>query len=1175
MKKLFPFFAGFFLFSSISVKAQTLVFGGKLVGGASSESKVTKVINDQSGNIYVIGYYTDSLELDITGAVGGYTLTGGNPGVQYGYVAKYYTVGDIQWGITLSPSVGSSINLKDILVDDGNGRVIVAGSFNGDVEFNPMGTSNLWSSTTGEDGFFATYDIANGMLVSMHPLQNTNFNCSVNGIVMDMWGNLYATGFFDGNLDVNPDTTVSTITSAVSGTDAFIAKYDYNTYAYLYTRVLSGNGNESGDYIAPDGAGGVLVTGHFSNNIDLNWDVPVANFVTNGSDDIFYTHYDMSFNYVSGFNMGGTSYDYPKGLYITPSVNDVVMLSEFRSSMDLDPLGTTMSVTSDGLADIAVSKYAQDGTFINGIRLGNSGPNEAFFITKAPVSIAARSAEGNFYVAFNFDGALDVDPGAATEMISATATSSNTAIVELDANMNKVTYITNEARECRGMCFHPYNINEIVLGGAFNGGIVTDILPYDNVFNVSHTGTFGGYLTNFNECQLTVDVEMPYPYECGTCSATLVAHVQNALAGIYDAYWPTSGTSGLTAVNLCPGTHTVSVTDGHGCTPIVNPAPVNLLSHVPGSELQGIVTPVSTTCNNNLGTASVSVSNAVGTYTLSWSNGDTTAVADSLSAGIYTVNITDSLNCFVTESFSISDSDGPSITVNSTGNPACSNVASGTIDVTISGGAAPLEILWSNGATTEDLTGLTQGTYALVVTDANGCQAQVCISLTSSDPIQIYANSYNTTACITNDGSIVANVIGGTAPYTYLWNDPLAQTTDSASALYAGMYTVTVTDDNGCTASAMFGVSDIYGPTMNWWYNGSPSCYLGTGFIETDFIAWFPPYTVLWSEGSTTDDLYGIEEGGIFLQQITDDNGCKSVFRYDIPQMLPNTPNICMVTVDSTGTQNVIIWDKTTTPEADYYNIYREGFCSSTDFLPIGSVDHDSLSVFYDTVVNTETRSWKYYVTAMDSCGYESLPSEINKTIHLISAFTAAGDVELNWDAYVGRTVDHYEIFRVDPADSTAYLLIDSVSGITLTYLDTDNFTAYDGEEIEYYVEAIPVDPCYASRAFNQNASRSNHTRLSFSAPDTTTLVSGQLSVIEDLVRVYPNPASDRLNISISGSNTVYSAAVMNHVGQVVYRFELNRSAMISTSAWPQGVYYLKLAGNAQRDRVYKIVIAH
>jgi hypothetical protein len=238
-------------------------------------------------------------------------------------------------------------------------------------------------------------------------------------------------------------------------------------------------------------------------------------------------------------------------------------------------------------------------------------------------------------------------------------------------------------------------------------------------------------------------------------------------------------------------------------------------------------------------------------------------------------------------------------------------------------------------------------------------------------------------------------------------------------------------------------------------------------------------------------------------------------------------------------------------------------------------VSHDSLSVFYDTVVNTDTRSWTYYITAVDTCGYESLPSEINRTIHLTSAFNASGDVVLNWDAYVGREVSEYDVYRVDPVDPSVYTMINSVSGSTLAYIDTDDFTPYDGEDIEYYIEAVPVNPCFASRAFNQNASRSNHTRLAFAAPDTTTTAAAAMQATEDLIHVFPNPANDRVSITVSGSNSMYTAVLMNHVGQVVNSFTMSRSTSISTSGLNQGIYYLRLTNDQHQNKVFKLVIAH
>jgi hypothetical protein len=774
-----------------------------------------------------------------------------------------------------------------------------------------------------------------------------------------------------------------------------------------------------------------------------------------------------------------------------------------------------------------------------------------------------------FYAGLSFAGSLDVDPGAAAVNVTATNNPTNSAVIELSMadGSYKAHYVT-EAQYIKGFTQANYSNRNIMMAGEFNGTNV-DILPMADVFQVTHSNTnWGTFFTYFERCDTVLaSITLDHPYLCGTCDIDLTASATNGTAP-YSFYWNIDAT-GPTLSDLCPGNFYVSASDYHGC--YSGNAYMNIADH-DISPMSGAVSASASSCGNDYGSASVAVTGNMGPYTLQWSNGDTTAVADSLMAGFYTVNIFDTTGCYVTEPFSVNNTDGPSITLVSANGPNCGGTSTGSIDINVTGGAAPLTYLWSNGAGTQDLSGVPAGTYAVIVTDASGCQNQLCVDLTQGDPVTVSQLSGTTSTCYFNNGSIDVIAFGGTTPYSYQWDAAAGSQTDSnAVNLYAGAYSVTVTDALGCTATATFGVSDDTGPSISLWYDYPGSCYYGPGYIDVT-VSGNAPFTYAWSNGNTSEDNYGIQGGDYYLVA-TDAFGCKAFYSEHLYQFLPNPPYVCMVTVDSTGKHNVVVWDKTSAPEADHFQVYREGFCNSDNFLPIGSVDADSLSVFQDTVVNTETRSWRYYVTSIDSCGFESEASNINKTIHLTSAMNLSNNVDLDWEAYIGHTVIRYDIYRSDVADSTHFTYLDSVSGNTLSYTDTTGLSAYTGHHIEYYIEAIPEESCYATRAFNQNASRSNHTRLAFAVMDTTG--TADLLPVEDKILIYPNPAKDMVNIRVSGSDVTYQVLLMNQVGQAVAQFNLQGRTSFSTRELHQGIYYLRLVNEHLQAKTFKLVITH
>ena len=130
---------------------------------------------------------------------------------------------------------------------------------------------------------------------------------------------------------------------------------------------------------------------------------------------------------------------------------------------------------------------------------------------------------------------------------------------------------------------------------------------------------------------------------------------------------------------------------------------------------------------------------------------------------------------------------------------SCNGDADGSVDLTVSGGTLPYNYVWSNSATTEDISGLSSGTFNVVVTDANGCTATDSVTINESAAISTSIISTDVTCNGGYDGSADLTVSGGTAPYAFIWSN--SATTEDMVNLSSGTYTVTVTDANGCTTT--------------------------------------------------------------------------------------------------------------------------------------------------------------------------------------------------------------------------------------------------------------------------------------------------------------------------------------------------------------------------------------
>jgi len=203
----------------------------------------------------------------------------------------------------------------------------------------------------------------------------------------------------------------------------------------------------------------------------------------------------------------------------------------------------------------------------------------------------------------------------------------------------------------------------------------------------------------------------------------------------------------------------------------------------------------------NTGAIDVDVTGGCPPYTYSWTGpGGFTAITQDISglvSGDYTLTATDSLLVDAVETITVYTS-GPEISGVVT-NTGCPGTQDGEINVTVTGGTPPYTYLWSNGATTQDITGLGVGVYLLTVTDDNGCEDEFSFLVGGSDPITASFRVRNPSEGQGN-GEITVNPQGGSGTFTYLWNT--GESYQTLTNLSAGTYTVEITDTNGCQCVA-------------------------------------------------------------------------------------------------------------------------------------------------------------------------------------------------------------------------------------------------------------------------------------------------------------------------------------------------------------------------------------
>jgi hypothetical protein len=349
--------------------------------------------------------------------------------------------------------------------------------------------------------------------------------------------------------------------------------------------------------------------------------------------------------------------------------------------------------------------------------------------------------------------------------------------------------------------------------------------------------------------------------------------------GPFSYLWST-GSTGPEVHNLQPGWYTVTVTDAAGCTTQASAEVKSLGAQlsVTASQLQN------TSCYGVPGgLINTMVSGAAGSINYLWSNGATTSAIQQILPGTYTVTVTDSLGCQGGASFTITGPVHPYYsTTEVLQNVICHGENQGQIKAKIYGGVSPFNYLWSNGATTSTVNGLTAGIYSVTVTDAYGCTTSSSDTITGpSNPVLASVTMTQAVSCNNgNDGAAVALASGGNGGYSYLWSN--GSTASTLSGVPAGTYTVTVTDSLGCTYSESLSIPQ---PTSAVTITGQvqiANCLAGNGgSVTIELSGGTEPYTILWNNGATSQNLNGLLPG-TYSVTVTDAGGCSQSQSFEV-----------------------------------------------------------------------------------------------------------------------------------------------------------------------------------------------------------------------------------------------------------------------------------------------------
>lgn len=556
---------------------------------------------------------------------------------------------------------------------------------------------------------------------------------------------------------------------------------------------------------------------------------------------------------------------------------------------------------------------------------------------------------------------------------------------------------------------------------------------------------------------------------------------------------------------LAAGTYSVSVTDNNGCVTTATNINITQPTALSFSSSNTMVS-----CfNGSNGAADVTVSGGTPGYTFAWSNSAMTEDLTSLTAGTYSVTITDNNGCTQVDSVSITEPTAVSATASST--PlSCSGFADGSLSVSASGGTPGYTYMWNNGGFTPTMSNITFGNYTCTVTDVNGCTTTANTTITQPSPITTSFSS-TTIACNGGTGSLTASATGGTPGYTYVWSNGPA--TDINSGIAAGTYTVTVTDNNGCTQVDSIALTQPAALTISSSFT-DVLCNGGTtGDAMVTVGGGTPSYTYAWSNGATSADNNGIG-AGMYIATATDSNGCT-------------------ITTTVTITEPTAI-SVSTTPS-------NPTSCANPDGMIDASVSGGTPGYTYSWSNSDTTQDISnlgggaYQLTVTDANGCTSMtsvtlngPALPNVTLNIV--FPGVGDSlcitdgarPLNGESPAGGTWSGTGVSGSNFTASTAGL---GVHPVTYTYTDQNGCT-------NTAIDNITVITCVG---FEEQA-------------------------IDQRIQLFPNPAHDAATLEINGLNEPVRVELFNAIGERVDSWMMNQSIMtVNLNDKANGVYLLNV----------------
>lgn len=484
----------------------------------------------------------------------------------------------------------------------------------------------------------------------------------------------------------------------------------------------------------------------------------------------------------------------------------------------------------------------------------------------------------------------------------------------LDCVQPNFTASATEA-SCHGESTGAIQISNITGPQAPYSVSLNGITSANGIFDSLAAGSYQVIITDAIGCNFPVDITVhePAPLTATGLETQMVSCAGDATgAGAIEVSGGTApysfqlnGTTDSVLTQVAAGSYSYTVTDAHGCATagsitITENAPITLETF-----------PVDPTCFDATDgqITAFNVQGGSAPYTYQWSdpNGQTTDKAINLPAGTYSVTVSDQLGCTAVQQNIVLTAPAEIVADITTTNAVCGG-APGSAVITASGGAGNLSFNWSDiGPGPAQRNDLPAGNYLVTISDQNGCAKVVDFTIEAPSDMVLNMTNTNVDCNGDNSGTASVSVTGGSPPYAYQWNDPLAQTNKTAVNLPAGQYKVIVTDAQQCVQSDTITITEPDALSVDTSVQHISCFGAATGAITTQVTGGTPPYQYSYTlpDNSTvaTPNLQDIP-AGTYQLVVTDAHNCQVALDITIQQPAPVTLSFAQIDTICFGSNN-------------------------------------------------------------------------------------------------------------------------------------------------------------------------------------------------------------------------------------------------------------------------------